>query len=238
MFRAKLFFYPGVVWHLTQRCHNRSYLLKFHRDKKCWMEWLFKAKKAYGLQVLNYTVTSNHIHLLVFADGRRWVIPRSMQLVAGRTAWKYNRRKDRTGAFWEDSYHATAIQSDRHLFECMVYIDLNMIRAGAVNHPAEWRFCGYYELMSGRQRYRLINTKMLLDLMGENDLARLRVSYERLVNAALKKNVMERESKWTESIAVGTELFAKEMKERLGQRVRYRSVSGNSRDWALKDEVA
>ncbi len=201
------------------------------------MEWLFKAKKAYGLHVLNYTITSNHIHLLVFADGRRWVIPRSMQLVAGRTAWEYNRRKERTGAFWEDSYHATAIQSDRHFFECMVYIDLNMIRAGVVKHPAEWRFGGYYELMSNRQRYRLIDTDMLLDLMGEQDLDRLRISYGRLVNSSLEKNELDREGKWTESIAVGTESFTKEMKERLGQRARYRVASEFKRGWMLKDEV-
>ena len=27
------------------------------------MGWLFEAKKRFGLSVLNYTVTSNHIHL-------------------------------------------------------------------------------------------------------------------------------------------------------------------------------
>jgi putative transposase len=34
---------------------------------------------------LNYAVTSNHIHLLV-KDGQRWeVIPKTIQLIAGRT---------------------------------------------------------------------------------------------------------------------------------------------------------
>jgi putative transposase len=38
------------------------------------------------------------------------VIPQSMQLIAGRTAQDYNQRKARKGAFWEDRYHATAIE--------------------------------------------------------------------------------------------------------------------------------
>jgi uncharacterized protein (TIGR02452 family) len=38
-----------------------------------------------------------------------------MQLIAGRTAQEYNQRKNRQGAFWEDHYHATAIEADRHL---------------------------------------------------------------------------------------------------------------------------
>ena len=39
----------------------------------------------------------------------------SMQLIAGRTAQEYNQRKNRQGAFWEDLYHATAIETGEHL---------------------------------------------------------------------------------------------------------------------------
>jgi len=50
------------------------------------MEWLYQAKKRYrGLSVLDYMVTSNHIHLLVFDNGGRNIIPDSIKLVAGRT---------------------------------------------------------------------------------------------------------------------------------------------------------
>jgi hypothetical protein len=62
-----------------------------------------------------------------------------MQLIAGRTAQEYNQRKNRQGAFREDRYHATAIEADEHLHRCLVYIDLNRVRAGAVNHPEKWK---------------------------------------------------------------------------------------------------
>jgi putative transposase len=65
--------------------------MKFEKDKKRWISWLFEAKKRIGLCVLNYTVTSNHIHLLVY-DIREGVIPKSIQLVAGRTAREYRIR--------------------------------------------------------------------------------------------------------------------------------------------------
>ena len=57
------------------------------------MQWLYQARKRYGLVILNYMVTSNHIHLLVVDTGKRDVISKSMQLVAGRTAQEYNQRK-------------------------------------------------------------------------------------------------------------------------------------------------
>jgi hypothetical protein len=38
------------------------------RDR-LYLHWVFEAKKRFGLSVLNYTVTSNHIHLLVKDTG-------------------------------------------------------------------------------------------------------------------------------------------------------------------------
>ncbi len=58
-------------------------------------------------------VTSNHTHLLVVDDGSRDVIPSSIKLVAGRTGQEYNQRKGRRGAFWEDRYHAMAVENVR-----------------------------------------------------------------------------------------------------------------------------
>jgi putative transposase len=61
-------------------------------------------------------VTSNHIDLLAFDNGGRNVIPDSKKLVAGRTGQEYNVRKNRKGAFWEDRYHATAVETKRPSF--------------------------------------------------------------------------------------------------------------------------
>lgn len=60
-----------------------------------------------------------------------------MQLVAGRVGQEYNQRKSRKGAFWEDLYHATAVDTDEHLVRYLICIDLNMVRAGIVGHPRE-----------------------------------------------------------------------------------------------------
>ena len=83
MARAKRHFIPGYIWHITHRCHKREFLLKFVKDRHLYLQWLCQARKKYGLKILNYMVTSNHIHLLVVDDGDRDVIPNSMKLVAG-----------------------------------------------------------------------------------------------------------------------------------------------------------
>jgi putative transposase len=96
--RAHRHFLTGHVWHITHRCHKKEFLLKFAKDRDLWRHWLFEARKRYGLCVFNYIITSNHIHLLV-RDRGHGEISKSMQLIAGRTAQEYNRRKNRNGAY-------------------------------------------------------------------------------------------------------------------------------------------
>jgi hypothetical protein len=50
-----------------------------NRDRHRYLHWVFEAKKGFGLCVLDYMVTSNHVHLLVKDTGPD-VIARSMQL--------------------------------------------------------------------------------------------------------------------------------------------------------------
>ena len=132
MARANRHYIPGQVWQITHRYHKREFLFKYSKDRRRWMQWLFEAKRRYGLVILNYTVTSNHIHLLVVDESDRGVIPDSIKLVTGRTGQEYNQRKHLKGAFWEDRYHGTAVEESGHLLQCLVYIDLNMVRAGVV----------------------------------------------------------------------------------------------------------
>jgi putative transposase len=215
MARANRHYLPGLIWHITQRCHNRDFLLKFVRDRKRWLSWLFEAKKRFSIHILNYMVTSNHIHLLIQDDERRSFISESMNLISGRTAWEYNHRKRRKGAFWEDRYHTTAIESETHLLQCMIYIDLNMLRAGVVKHPKEWPFSGFNEIINKRERYKIIDYSHLIELIGVKDREDLRQMYSERVDQEVKSNQIRREAKWTESIALGSEDFVKKIRDRL-----------------------
>ncbi len=63
-------------------------------------------------------------------------------------------------------YHATAVECGEHLMRCLFYIDMNMIRAGVVNHPSKWIHSGYGEIQQPPLRYRLIDREKLIGLCG------------------------------------------------------------------------
>ena len=195
MARAKRHYIPGQIWHITHRCHKREFLLKFKRDRHRWVQWLFEAKRRFGLAVLNYIVTSNLIHLLVKEDGDRNVIPNAIGLIAGRTAQEYNRRKRRHGAFWQDRYHSTAIETGGHLLRCLLYIDLNMVRAGVVKHPSEWPHGRYNEIQTPRRKNVIIAYNRLRQLAGFKDYDAFVSSYEKRINEAIRKEENHRDSR-------------------------------------------
>ena len=209
--------------------------MKLVKDRQKWLYWLFEAKKRYGLRILDYIVTSNHIHLLVVDGGHRDTIPRSIQLIAGRSGQEYNQRKRRNGAFWEDRYHATAIQTNEHLIRCIAYIDLNMVRAGVVKHPNEWSHSGYNEIQKPKQRYGIIDFKSYMGLVQIKTPEELKQSHQQWIEEALKQSTIVRESKWTQSIAVGDKPFLEQIKERLGIRAKSRKIRESGDGYQLSE---
>jgi putative transposase len=212
----------GLVWHITERCHRKQFLLKFARDRRAWTWWLFESRRRFGLSVLNYQVTCNHIHLLV-RDRGTGEIARSMQLTAGCTGRSYRRRKRRRGAFWEDAYHATAVDTDEHLWRCLIYIDLNMVRAGVVTHPREWREAGYHEIPHPRERYRIIDREALSELLGVPEKG-LAAAHREWIESTLREGNLKRERQWSQAVAVGRRSFVERVQKELGWRAQYRRV--------------
>jgi putative transposase len=211
--RGKRYIVPGYTYHVTHRCHNRAFLLKFRKHRTLYRELLRQRLRQFDLSVFSYCITSNHVHLLMRPDPADGLgtLSRFMQSLEGDFAQEFNRRKKRKNAFWGDRYHATMIDSGDYLWKCLLYIDLNMVRAGVVGHPREWEWTAYHELMGTRKRYRLVDTAELLAHLGAGTEESFRENYEACVKEAIARKEFEREGKWTESLAVGSEHFVSEV---------------------------
>jgi putative transposase len=62
-----------------------------------------EAVLEFQVSLLTYSITSNHVHLVAYADGPDQIAG-MMQRATGELARDYNRRKSRTGAFWDGRY--------------------------------------------------------------------------------------------------------------------------------------
>ena len=202
MARANQYLLPGQVWHLTHRCHDRSFLLRFGRDRDAYLFWLREGLRRYAVTLLGYCVTCNHVHLVVYgaAEG---AVSELMQLVEGRVARQYNDRKGRDGAFWSDRFHGTMIDSGEYLWNCLTYVDLNMARAQAVPEPGQWRWCSYAELVGAGEVKPLVDRERLAELFGCRSVEALRERWREQIRYCLERRHLQRQAYWTESVAVG-----------------------------------
>ena len=108
----------GHTYHLTHRCHDRRFLLRFKRERKAYREWLRVGVKRYGVSVYGYCITSSHTHVVAHVDDRE-AVARLMQLASGALARQLNERKGHEGSVWEHPYQCTMVQNGRHLLNCL-----------------------------------------------------------------------------------------------------------------------
>ena len=79
-----------------------------------------------------------------------------MWLLKNRFSKWYNAENDRHGTLWEDRYKVVLVQdSEAVLVKIGAYIDLNPVRAGMVEDPAEYGWSGYGEASGiGKRKQR------------------------------------------------------------------------------------
>ncbi len=73
-----------------------------------------------------------------------------MKAVKQRFSVWYNRSHQRYGTLWADRFKSVLVEGSGNPLQTMAaYIDLNPVRAGLVEDPKEYRFCGYAEAVAG-----------------------------------------------------------------------------------------
>ena len=209
MSRKRRSWEKGACYHITHRCHNQEFLFRYAKYRNFYIRTLFKVVQRYHVDVLDYIVTSNHVHLLVAAkDGTE--ISSALRYLHGQVGQWYNIQKDTSGSFWSNRFHSTKIQNGAHLARCLLYIDLNMVRAGVVDHPAKWNHSAYRELKGERQRCCIINMPRLLNCLAMKDKKTFQHWHERVLAEKLTgKN--GREEYWSNSVAVGDKEWLEEL---------------------------
>ena len=66
----------------------------------------------------------------------------------------YNKKHSRRGTLWMDRFKSVLVEDGEALQTMAAYIDLNPVRAGLVQDPKDYRWCGYAESVGGSKRAR------------------------------------------------------------------------------------
>jgi len=107
---------------------------------------------------------------------RMWDLSWFLRLLKQRFAQWYNYRgkpepEKRDGYLWSDRFRSIIVENGRAARTMAAYIDLNPVRAGIVEDPADYRWCGYGEAAAGdhraREGLRLVVFEFFAEVLGE-----------------------------------------------------------------------
>jgi putative transposase len=121
---------------------------------------------------------------------------------------------------------------------CIVYIDMNMVRARVVEHPSQWIHGGYREIQAPRRKCILIDYDRLRKLCGFDDFESFQATHRKWVETAVNKEISKRESTWTQAVAVGTDTFVEKIKKQLKALAIGRRILPNNGSWELREEAS
>jgi putative transposase len=173
---------PDYPHHVIQRGNNRQPIFAAPADYQTLLDLLDENAKKSGVVIHAYVLMGNHFHLLATpqtAEG----LPQMMQAVGRRYVRYFNQAQKRSGTLWEGRYKSTLIQAERYLLACMVYIDLNPVRAGLVSQARDypWSSHGHY---TGQRIDKLITPHPLFWALGNTPFAR-EAAYAQLVQGGI-----------------------------------------------------
>jgi len=167
-----------------------------------------------------------------------------MRNVQSAFARWYNRTHGRRGHFWAERFRSTLLEEGRALVECLLYVELNPVRAGLVERPEAWKGSSAALRVAGLDGWLM----SLEELHGVPSAERARVEHRYLLyhrgavptrpgQAAIPHEVLEREVArgfggggayrvrlryFVDGLVVGSEAFVRAHLERLLAAGRYR----------------
>ncbi len=219
MARKPRYYLADVPCHVIQRGNNREPCFFAEADYRYYLECLTDACRKYGCSVHAYVLMTNHVHLLV-TPSRKDGISSVMQSVGRRYVQYINYSQGRSGTLWEGRHKASIIESAAYLLTCSRYIELNPVRAGMVDRPADYRWSSYRAHAQGKADPILEDHAEYLSL-GHTVEDRLKAYRELFRHHVEEQDLHSIRSAANLCLPLGNERFRREVERRLKQRISY-----------------
>lgn len=159
---------------------------------------------------------TNHVHLLVSADSGEGV-GALMKALGQRYVQYVNRCYRRSGTLWEGRFRSCLTQEEDYLLGCQRYIELNPVRAGMVEHPAEYPWSSYRANAQGENAPLIVPHTLYLALGG--DPVSRQAAYRELFRYSLEPGLVDAIRKATNgNFALGDARFGDQIADMLGRR--------------------
>ena len=216
--RTKRYCPSGQPVHIIQRGNNRAECFFSDYDKTVYLGILRNASNRYGLQVHAWVLMTNHVHLLA-TPKLESAVSKTMQYLGAEYVRYFNEKYVRTGTLWEGRFRSCLVESEGYLLTCQRYIELNPVRAGMVDTPADYPWSSFHTNALGVPSSICSPHETYLSL-GVNHRVRLLAYRALFKNAMAQDQVDSIRLATNKGLVFGSDKFKDEIEKRGGQRTR------------------
>jgi len=208
---------PDVPLHIIQRGNNRQPCFAAEEDYRYFLDQLEEIAPKAGVQVHAYVLMTNHVHLLLTGE-RSDSAGQFMKALGQRYVSYFNRAYNRSGTLWEGRFRSCLVQQETYLMTCMRYIELNPVRAGMVERPADYPWTSYRINAQG-EKSTLVKPHRLYEMLGPDSESRCQ-AYRELFRYQLEPGLVDTIRQTTNgNVVLGDSQFSGRIGEMLGRRV-------------------
>lgn len=146
-------------FHVMVQGINKEYIFEDDILKKVYLKYLFEEAGTLNINIISFCVMDNHIHLLLNIN-RIEDMSIFMKKVNERYALFYNKIKNRVGYVFRNRYRSEAICDERYLYQCILYIHRNPLKAGITDRLDVYKYSSTMEY-SIRKINKILNDNLL-----------------------------------------------------------------------------
>lgn len=149
--------------HVMVQGINKEKIFLTEREKLEYIKLLNKSKQEYDINIIAYCVMNNHVHILIGTQNVE-NLTKYMHKVNTSYGIYYNKNRKRVGYVYRDRFKTQVINNEKHLYNCIIYIHNNPVKANICKSANEYRFSSYKKFLCEENKELMLkifnNTKI------------------------------------------------------------------------------
>ena len=139
----------GATYHVCFKVQGDEFWLMHHEDVLVIESYAVRYKRVHGVKVLNFSVMSNHVHIMIEnAEDDEWAMSYFLRDVKRESAKYFNIAYGTKGNFWVGGFGAREIRDARQKYCNDGYILNNAVQARMCGEASEYAHAAFPLLMT------------------------------------------------------------------------------------------
>lgn len=132
--------------HVMVQGINKETIFLTEREKLEYIKLLNQYKNEYHITIIAYCVMNNHVHVLVHVKDIE-DLTKYMHKINTSYGIYFNKNRKRVGYVYRDRFKTQVINDEKHLYNCIIYIHNNPVKANICQNANEYRYSSYKEFL-------------------------------------------------------------------------------------------